>query len=258
MARIILYNIQYCYGYKGSFWEYLKFWKIIFPPKYLDYVMANELKAFKPDIVGFIEIDTGSIRTKKEDKTVFFKEFLELEDKAERIKYTKHGVSKIVGSLPITRKLGNAVVSRHAISDVKYHDLNKGTKRVAIECLIEKPEKFRVVLVHLPLGKRARAEQLRELGDIVNKIEEPVILMGDFNIFDGLKEIRPLMRKTGLKYPPGRKVIHTQPTSNPRRTLDIILVSEEIQVKDYKVLEDMEFSDHLPVLMDFDIIHKKR
>ena len=256
MTRVILYNIQYCSGYKGSWWEYIKFWKMLIPPKYLDYVMANELKNYKPDIVGFIEIDTGSLRSKRKDKTVFFREFLELEDQAERVKYTKRGISNIMRCIPITRKQGNAIVSKHEIAETKYHDLNKGTKRVVIECLIKKPEKFRILLVHLPLGKKARQEQLKEIGELVNNIVEPVILMGDFNIFDGMKEIRPLLRKTGLKYYPGKKVIHTQPTSNPKRTLDLILTSKEIQVNNYEVLENIKFSDHLPVLIDFKIKKK--
>ncbi len=234
----------------------MKFWNLFIPPKYLDYVMANELKGHEPDIIGFTEIDTGSIRSKKEDKTAFFKEFMELEDQVEKVKYTWKGISKIMKVLPITRKQGNAVISKHKITDVRYHNLNRGTKRVAIECLIEKPEKFRVLLVHLPLGKQARKEQLKELVDIVNGIDEPLLMMGDFNIFGGLKEIRSLLRKTGLRYPPGRKVIHTQPTSKPSKTLDLILVSEEIKVKEYRALKDMKLSDHLPVLIDFDIKRK--
>ncbi|MFP4656357.1 MAG: endonuclease/exonuclease/phosphatase family protein [Candidatus Woesearchaeota archaeon] len=258
MTRIILYNIQYCSGFKGSWWEYIRFWKMLFPPKYLDYVMANELKGYAPDVVGFIEIDTGSIRAKKKDKTVFFREFLELGDQAGRVKYTKEGFSKIMGSLPITRKQGNAIISKHKISEVKYHDLNRGTKRIAIESLIEKPGKFRVILVHLALGKKARKEQLEELAHIVNEIEEPVIVMGDFNTFDGIREIRSLLRKTGLKYYPGQRMIPTQPTYNPKNTLDLILTSKEIEVKDYKVLKEMKFSDHLPILVDFELTGKHK
>ena len=52
---------------------------------------------------------------------------------------------------------------------------------------------------HLALGKKARARQIKELANIVNRIKNPVILMGDFNTFNGEKEIRHLLEKTHLK-----------------------------------------------------------
>ena len=255
MPRIILYNIQYCAGLKGS-WEYLKFWKMFFTPKYLDYVIANELKKHKPDIVGFIEIDTGSIRARKKDSTKFFRDFLDFHDQAERIKYDKRGFSGIMKILPITRKQGNAIISKYYIEDVKYHHLKGGTKKIVIETLIKKPHRFKVLLVHLPLGKNARKKQLDQLAEIANSIDGPFIMMGDFNILDGIKEIRPLLRKTRLKLAKKKPYEFTQPTMKPKKMLDLILTSDDIKVNDYKILEDMEYSDHLPVMVDFDIEKK--
>ena len=252
MTRVILYNIQYCAGLKGSFWEYFKFWNLFRSPKYLDYVIANELKKYNPDIVGLVEVDTGSLRSRKKDETSYFMDFFGFSDKAEKVKYTKKGLSSIMKVLPITRKQANAVISKREIEDVKYHYLSKGTKRVIIDVKFKRPKPFRILLVHLSLGKQSRKRQIKELIDIVNGIDDPFILMGDLNIFDGLKEIRELIRKTRLNYYHGLQRGYTQPTNKPTRALDLILASQDIDVKNYKIL-DLEYSDHLPVMIDFEI-----
>ena len=252
MPKLILYNIQYCAGTKGDVRGYLQFWKMLFPPKYLDYVMANELKKYNPDIVGLVEVDTGSIRAKKENKVTFFKEMLDFEGHIERVKYIKKGFSGFFRRFPIIKKQANAILSKNKASSVKYHSLTNGTKRVVIEAVFDKPKKFHILLVHLSLGKKARKKQLEQLILMVNSIKEPVILMGDFNIFKGLDEIKPLLESTDLTYFMGKKKAYTQPTIKPTKTLDLILTSNKIKVNHYEVL-DLKYSDHLPVMIEFDI-----
>lgn len=252
MVRLILYNIQYCAGTKGNLLGYLQFWKMLFPQKYVDYVMANELKKLNPDIVGLIEIDTGSMRTKKENKVTFFKEALGFEGHVEKVKYIKKGFSRFMRFLPIVKKQANAIVSKNKPESIKYHSLDNGTKRVVIEVSFTKPKKFHVLLVHLALGSKARKKQLNQLIEIINSIRDPVILMGDFNIFKGLDEIKPLLNSTKLSYFVGKRKIYTQPTNKPTKALDLILTSDRIKVTNYEVL-NLKYSDHLPVMIDFDV-----
>ena len=44
----------------------------------------------------------------------------------------------------------------------------------------------------------------------------------------------------------------TFPSWAPKKELDFILCSEDIKIKDYKVLRNT-LSDHLPILLDFEI-----
>jgi endonuclease/exonuclease/phosphatase family metal-dependent hydrolase len=44
----------------------------------------------------------------------------------------------------------------------------------------------------------------------------------------------------------------TCPTYHPKYCLDYVLTSKEIKVKNYEVLK-FQFSDHLPVLVDFEV-----
>ena len=101
----------------------------------------------------------------------------------------------------------------------------------------------------------AREKQLKELIKIVNSIKNNVILMGDFNTFNGSCEIKQLLKMTNLK--DSARLHHhtissTQPSCRPKRRLDYVLTSKKIKVKHYEVLK-YPFSDHMPVFVEFDL-----
>ena len=52
MVRLIVYNIEYCEGITGLWYDYIKFWKIFFPPKGLDKRIVAQIKKLKPDILA--------------------------------------------------------------------------------------------------------------------------------------------------------------------------------------------------------------
>ena len=254
MVRLITYNIEYCEGMKGLWWEYLKFWRIFFPPKDLDQRIINALKKVKPDILALVEVDTGSFRAKK-DEVKYFEKKLRLKDFTEKVKYSFEGWTKLFHHVPILNKQANAIIAKYRLSQVKYHLFHEGTKRVIIEATIHVPQKVTLLLAHLALGEKTRANQLKELANIVNKIKNPVILMGDFNTFNGKKEINKLLKKTHLHTAARmahKSRIYTEPAVHPTRRLDYVLVSKRIKVKSYEVLK-FPFSDHLPIMVDFKV-----
>ena len=84
--------------------------------------------------------------------------------------------------------------------------------------------------------------------------------MGDFNTYNGEDEIADLLKKTHLK--DRHKLNHksnndslefTQPAWHPMRRLDYVLVSSQIKVLTYNVL-NFVFSDHLPLYLEFDVV----
>ena len=104
MVRLICYNIEYCEGMEGFWFQYLEFWKIIFPPKNLDQKIVNELKKLKPDIFAMVEVDTGSFRSKGRDEVIFFEKSLGMRSFVEKIKYPFHGWMKLFHYTPILNK----------------------------------------------------------------------------------------------------------------------------------------------------------
>ena len=252
MVKLVCYNIEYCEGIEGLWYQYLKFWKMFFPPKNLDQKIVDALKKLKPDIVSLVEVDTGSFRAKK-DEVVFFEKKLGMKDFVEKVKYPFQGWLKLFHYVPILNKQANAIISKYKFNQVKYHLFHEGTKRVIIEATVSCPKKVTLLLAHLALGSKTRAKQIKELIEIVNSIKNPVLLMGDFNTFKGEEELTNLMKQTHLKDKielDNYSLRLTQPTWHPMRRLDYVLYSPTIKVKEYRVL-NYPFSDHMPLFVEF-------
>ena len=254
MVKLISYNIEYCEGMEGIWYQYLQFWKIFFPPRNLERRMVAALHKLKPDILALIEVDIGSLRSRGEDEVRFLEEKLGFTNFVEKVKYPVKGWLKLFHHIPILNKQANALVSRFPFTKVRYHVFHEGTKRMIIEATVKCPNPVTLLAAHLALGKKTRAKQIKELIRIVNNIKNPVILMGDFNTFNGEQEIKELLRKTHLKdliSLDKKSVPLTEPAWHPTRRLDYILTSPQVKVKKYSVLK-FHFSDHLPLMIDFD------
>jgi endonuclease/exonuclease/phosphatase family metal-dependent hydrolase len=255
MVRLISYNIEYCEGMEGLWYQYLFFWRIFFPPKKLDERIITALKKLKPDIVTLIEVDTGSLRSRGRDEVKFIEKKLGMTNFVEKVKYPVHGWLKLFHHVPILGKQANAIISKFKLSKIKYHVFHEGTKRMVIEATVKCPKPVTLLAAHLALGKKTRAKQIKELIKIVKNIKNPVILMGDFNTFNGESEIAELMRKTHLKDRiklDKKSLPFTEPAWHPSKRLDYILTSPKLKVTKYSVLH-FPFSDHLPLMIDFEL-----
>jgi len=217
------------------------------------YVLGNQnvlpeitrfIKSVDPDIVGLIEIDTGSIRSRMVNQAENISAALGMNTSYE----TKYGERSINQILPIVRKQGNAFMAAPRVHGETFHYFDTGIKRLIIE--LEMRE-FAVFLVHLSLKYRHRHLQLRHLYDLIEKTSKPVIVAGDFNTFWGENEIYLFMKAAGLRSA-NVASLPTYPSRAPRKELDFILYQEGIRVTDFKV-PNVKLSDHLPLVCDFDI-----
>lgn len=255
MVKLICYNIEYCEGMEGIWYQYLKFWKIFFPPKKLEQKIVNALKKLSPDILALVEVDIGSFRARGVDEVRDIEQKLKLNDFVEKIKYPLKGWLRLFHHIPILDKQANAIISRFKFEKVRYHLFHEGTKRMIIEATINCPQKVTLLLAHLALGKKTRTKQIHELIKIVNSIKNPVILMGDFNTFNGEEEIKDLLKRTHLKdrtkLENGTEIL-TEPAWHPNKRLDYVLTSPKIRIKKYTVLK-FPFSDHLPLYVEFQV-----
>ena len=217
------------------------------------YVLGNQsvlpeitrfIKDVDPDIVGLIEVDTGSIRSRMVNQAEKIASDLRMNTSYE----TKYGSKSINQMLPIVRKQGNAFMAAERVHGEKFHYFDTGIKRLIIE--LEMAE-FAVFLVHLSLKYRHRHLQLRRLHDLIEATEKPVIVAGDFNTFWGGNEIYLFMRAAGLKSA-NVKGVPTYPSRSPRKELDFVLYQEGITVNSFEV-PDVRLSDHLPLICDFEV-----
>ena len=242
--RILLYNIRYAVGGGAS---------MHMPLPGAGYVLGNQnvlpeitkfIKSQDPDIVGLIEVDTGSIRSRMVNQAEKIAADLSMNTSYE----TKYGEKSINQILPIVRKQGNAFMAAARVHGETFHYFDTGIKRLIIE--LEMKE-FAIFLVHLSLKYRHRHSQLRRLYDLIEATEKPVIVAGDFNTFWGENEIYLFMKAAGLRSA-NSDGVPTYPSRAPRKELDFILHQEGIEVTHFEV-PDVRHSDHLPLICDFDV-----
>ena len=242
--RLLLYNIRYAVGGGAS---------MHMPLPGAGYVLGNQsvlpeitnfIKTIDPDIVGLIEIDTGSIRSRMVNQAEKIAADLGMNTSYE----TKYGERSFNQILPIVRKQGNAFMAAERVHGEKFHYFDTGIKRLIIELEMED---FAVFLVHLSLKYRHRHLQLRRLHDLIEATEKPVIVAGDFNTFWGENEIYLFMRAAGLT---SANIASkpTYPSRAPRKELDFVLYQEGIEVTNFEV-PDVRLSDHLPLICDFEV-----
>ncbi|MBC8500700.1 MAG: endonuclease/exonuclease/phosphatase family protein [Nanoarchaeota archaeon] len=255
--RLVTYNVEYGEGINRR-WKYLevfKFFKIV-GMTLLN--IADYLKTVNPDILGLIEIDSGSVRYLKRSGSQLFAESLEMDYWVEKTKYARKSVYKVLNFVPIVRKQCNAILSKYQLHDTKFYFLSKGMKRLIIYSKIKMTAGFDTVnlhlfAVHLSLRKRTRAKQLKELGEIVGVCPSPKIVFGDFNVFKGLSELGTFLELSGTRNANETdEYSKTFPSWKPKHWIDHVFISPDILVKKYEVL-DASFSDHLPVMIDFEI-----
>ena len=202
------------------------------------------IKSVDPDIVGLIEVDTGSIRSRMVNQAESIAADLGMNTSYE----TKYGSNSINKMLPIVRKQGNAFMAAPRVHGEKFHYFDTGIKRLIIEFEMQE---YSVFLVHLSLKYRHRHLQLRKLYDLIEETEKPVIVAGDFNTFWGENEIYLFMKAAGLRSA-NAGGLPTYPSRAPRKELDWVLYQEGINVTGFEI-PDVRHSDHLPLICDFEV-----
>jgi endonuclease/exonuclease/phosphatase family metal-dependent hydrolase len=200
-----------------------------------------------PDIAGLIEVDAGSFRTKDSHQAETMAESLGHYHSFE----SKYCDTTRVSSMPVLKKQGNAFLAKDSIIKEQFHYFTKGMKRLVIELELDSVTIF---LVHLSLGFRTRHRQLAQLYSLIRHMDRPHIVAGDFNALWGEDEIDLFLGATGL-VDANAESVPTFPSWKPNRHLDFILHSPDIEVNKFWV-PSVQLSDHLPLVLDFDVINK--
>jgi endonuclease/exonuclease/phosphatase family metal-dependent hydrolase len=242
--RILLYNIRYATGTGPAFHLPLPGAGYLRSNRQVLEEITSFIRSEDPDIVGLVEVDTGSIRTGMVNQAKFIGDQLGHYS----IYECKYGAESINTLMPILRKQGNAFLAGPRVHGERFHYFDTGIKRLIIELELEDAVVF---LVHLSLKYRHRQAQLRTLHDLVVRSPKPVILAGDFNTFWGDHEIYLFMQAAGLKSA-NAEGLPSYPSHSPRRELDFILYGAGISVSNFRV-PSVRFSDHLPLVCDFEV-----
>jgi endonuclease/exonuclease/phosphatase family metal-dependent hydrolase len=247
--RLLLYNIRYGLGLGAA---------LHWPLPGVGYLIGNRvnlqritdfIKSQDPDVVGLIEVDTGSIRTRNVNQADVIARALGHYS----VYQCKYGTSSLNQRLPILRKQGNAFLAAPRVHGERFHYFDKGIKRLIIELELEECAIF---LVHLSLKFRHRHNQLQHLHDLVMASRKPVIVAGDFNTFWGEHEIYLFMKACKLQSA-NASSLPSYPSRSPRKELDFVLYGDGVRVTSFAI-PSVRLSDHLPLVCDFEIDGKRQ
>lgn len=241
--RLLLYNIAYGTGCPDSLGESIvtAHRYFITPERHLDDIISF-IGSAHADIVGLVEVDTGSFRTD------FTNQAEKVASKLQHYHHcdVKYGIDSIGRHIPILRRQANAILTKKKFSPHSFHFFPIGFKKLIIKLDFNGVHIF---LVHLALRKKARLKQLEYLAEMLPK-NEPLILAGDFNTLSGSDELKPLMQTLSLRNA-NIENVPTFPSWKPRKQLDYILCSKHIRMLGLSV-PSVRYSDHLPLILDFD------
>ena len=242
--RLLLYNIRYAAGVGKRFH---------LPVPYSGYLKRTNgnlnqiidfVREVSPDIIGLLEVDSGSYRAEKNNQA----EAIASEIKQYHLYQSKYPSYSLAQKVPVVNKQGNAILTSQKIIAHRFHYFSEGIKRLVIELELEY---FNIFLVHLSLKFRHRHYQLQELHRMVKDVDRPIMVAGDFNVFWGDQELQLFLAATGLISANGEGQ-PSHPSRAPRRQLDYIFHSPEIQITDF-FIPQVQLSDHAPLICDFEI-----
>ena len=245
MPRVLTYNVHRCVG----------------TDRRLDVGrVADAIAALEPDIVALQELDVGRMRTNGVDQAHEIARRLEMA-------FHFHPAMKVEEEL-----YGDAILTRHPERKMKaaalpgYDRVRQLEPRGALWVEVDLDgQPLQVINTHLGLVPREQQNQAAALagsGWIDHPDRKgPTVLLGDFNVTSASLVYRTL----AAKLTPARKVAEKKspsasfPSVLPVLRIDHIFVSPEVRVLDVFAPYDpvtRAASDHLPLVMDFELISR--
>lgn len=241
--KLLSFNIQVGIASTRPHHYVTQSWKHVLPhSKQLENLDLISEIVSEYDIVGLQEVDGGSLRSENINQTEY------LAHRAE-FPYWYHQTNRRIGRIA---QHSNGLLCKFDPLDIVEHKLPgpiPGRGAMVVRYGSEQ-NPLVIVLLHLALGRRARMRQLEYISQVVHTYDH-VVVMGDMNCQADSAEMQSLLNTTGLLAPAGS--LNTYPSWRPTRKLDHILVSPSLMVRNFAVLSDVVYSDHLPISMEIDI-----
>lgn len=193
------------------------------------------------DMVALQEVDSGSLRSGFINQSKYLATHANMP-------FWCHQSNRKVGTVAYA---GNGFLSRYEPNAVEEHRLpgvipGRGTLLARFG---EGFDGLDIAVVHLALGKRARAQQLKFLSRELDSSRN-LVVMGDFNTASDSPSVKDFCETMALKAPTSG--LASYPSWQPQRAIDHILVSERLEASAAEVF-DVAFSDHCPVAIEIEL-----
>lgn len=244
--RILFSNLGYARGIDGSLWQHIcrfnRHFYCSVPLQQQALSQARDIiRAEKPDLCCFVEIDQGSYHSAYFNQVKFlldgdYRYF----DVAE-----KYGPNSWLGRMPLHIGKSSAFMAKREFPFERRY-FSSGSKRLIHH--VDLPGGVSLFFTHFSLNGKIRARQFREMRALVQEKDRPVIIMADFNILRGFPELAPLLEGTGLKVM-NRDKDYTFTLHRKAWVLDLCLCSESLVPALSLQIIPQPFSDHAALLV---------
>lgn len=247
--KILMSNLGYLRGIDGRLIQHLLYMRRHFYcPVDVQKGALQQLLALMevedPDICCFVEIDTGS------STSADFNQVEALVSKTypffdSENKYAPHSRLR---TLPRARGKSNAFIAKWPFPFEKIY-FSAGTKRLIYK--VRLAEYLTLFFAHFSLKKTVRAQQLRQVRNLLIDTPGESIFLGDFNILTGFTELAPLLHQSNLCLMNSENQ-HTFTFHRFRKVLDLCICSQSLApIIDLRVIPQ-PFSDHAALLVKVD------
>ncbi len=235
--KVMTFNIQHCLDYKNRVIDFDLF--------------AGAIKKYEADVCGLNEVRGAGPVKDYTDQT--------------NILADKLGINRYFGEAIKVKKTspyGNAFLSRYPIKSAEtiripdpFFKFEKASyeTRCIIKAVADVDGKDICFLVtHMGLAKGERKNAVKKLSELLDEIDIPVILMGDFNTEPDDKVFEPLReRLKDTQFKSVNPDVKTYPSDKPEVKIDYMFYRGIDCLKAETVTE--VFSDHLPIIAEFDL-----
>ncbi|MBI2463597.1 endonuclease/exonuclease/phosphatase family protein [Candidatus Peregrinibacteria bacterium] len=245
--KILLLNTGYCVGVNGSRSQYVRYcYRYLFCSRRIQRQVIHDIDSLiakeNPDLCCFIELHKESNILRR------FNQLQALLDKEYRFYHmaNKYGERGILSRAPVFRQNTNGFMAKKELF-FRRHYFRSGRKKLLYEIILEND--IHLFMAHFSLKKEVRERQFVQLKNLIQG-KKRIIICGDFNIFHGYEELKPLL-ETGNLEVMNSSDQKTFPSCHPKRYFDLFICSKDIKITNFKVLRHICVSDHLPVIMEF-------
>ncbi|MFD2238525.1 endonuclease/exonuclease/phosphatase family protein [Aureimonas populi] len=246
MPRIVYANLGYSRDIDGSLGHHVRrVHHHIYTPRDVQVrsltFVKEMLREMKPDLSCFVEIDRGSLTNGFFDQLPILRE-----DHHATVQIdSKYALERKFRRFSISKGKSNAFLASQPLQfEARYLDFGK--KRLVYDIDIEG---IRVLIAHCSLLRRVRERQFEQIAAWTREKDAPTVVMGDFNIFRGCRELEPLLHD--------RRFVHLNGALGPtfrlgpyRASLDTCLVSNDIAGRCELEIVNQPFSDHQMLRID--------
>jgi endonuclease/exonuclease/phosphatase family metal-dependent hydrolase len=247
--KVFFSNIGYAKAMDGGLKSHLlhAYRHVYCPPK-VQHQALDQLKTLidreTPDVCCLLEIDSGS----------FYSSYINQISRLMDGNYPFHDISdkygNILGKLPLHKGKSNAFMAKKKLPFERRY-FASGSKRLVYRVQLEN---IALYFAHFSLRANTRQKQFTEIRKWMVAETGEVILLGDFNVLNGLQELDGLLQDTN--YVLLNDKTETTFTFHKRRLLlDICICTPKIAKSAKLQIIPQPFSDHSALLLDIDAVH---